>query len=72
MNDTAAAITVKLAVQSAAGAITDDQLILPLATIDAGGFAEFDGLLILTGTEVIRAETSATGLTFTANGLDQG
>jgi hypothetical protein len=71
VNNTAADITVKLGIQTSAGTLDDEDLILPTATIDAGGFAEFDGLQILTGTEVIRALASASGLTFTATGLDQ-
>jgi hypothetical protein len=72
VNNTAAAIVVKLGVQTAAGALNDADLILPSAAIDAGGVAEWDGTLVLSGTEVIRANASASGLTFTASGLDQG
>lgn len=72
VNATTADITIELAIQAAAGAVLDSQLILPTSTIEAGGFANFDGLVILTGTEVIRATTSATGLTITGHGLDQG
>lgn len=72
LNPTSAAVTVKLAIQATAGAIADSELILPTVSIDAGGFAEFDGLEILEGTEVIRATASATGMTFSASGLDQG
>lgn len=72
INPTAASVTVKLGIQATAGTLDDDDLILPTVSIDAGGFAEFDGLEILTGTEVIRATASATGMTFSASGLDQG
>jgi hypothetical protein len=68
VNPTAAAITVKLGI----GGVTDALLFLPTATIDAGGMAVFDGTLVLTGAETIQANASATGLTFTASGLDQG
>lgn len=68
VNNTAGAITVKLGV----GGVADSNLFLPSATIDAGGMAEFNGLLITSGTETIQANASATGLTFTASGLDQG
>lgn len=72
VNPTSAAITVKLAIEATSGSQADSELILPTATIDAGGMAEFDGLCILTGTEVLTATASATGLTITAHGLDQG
>ena len=67
VNNTAGAITVKLGV----GGVTDALLFLPSSVIDAGGFAEFNGLLITSGTETIQANASASGLTFTASGLDQ-
>ena len=72
VNPTAAAVTVKMGIQATAGTLDDDELFLPTATIDAGGIAEWDGTMVLTGTEVVRAVASATGLTFTASGLDQG
>jgi hypothetical protein len=72
VNPTGAAIVVKMGVQATAGTLNDADLILPSCTIDPGGMAEWDGLLVLTGTEVIRANASASGLTFTASGLDQG
>lgn len=68
LNPTSAAITVKLGI----GGVADANLILPTVTIDAGGLAEFDGLEILTGTETLQANASATGMTFSAHGLDQG
>lgn len=68
LNPTGAAITVKLGI----GGVTDALLILPTTSIDAGGKAEFDGLQILTGTETLQAVASATGMTITATGLDQG
>jgi len=72
VNPTAGAITIKMGIQAAAGTLDDDELFLPTATIDPGGIAEWSGTMILAGTEVIRAVTSDTGLTFTAHGLDQG
>lgn len=68
LNNTAGAISVKLGVNG----VTDALLFLPYATIEAGGMAEFNGLLITSGTETIQANASASGLTFTASGLDQG
>jgi len=67
VNNSAGAITIKLGI----GGVADANLILPTVSIDAGGKAEYDGLLVLTGTETIQAVASATGMTFTASGLDQ-
>ena len=72
VNNTGGDIQLKLGIQPSAGALTDDQLFLPNSVIDAGGMATFDGKIMLTGTEVIRAVASATGLTIEASGLDQG
>lgn len=72
VNNTAADITVKLGIQAVtADPLADADLFLPTATIDAGGMATFDGLLVLSGTEKLRAHTSATGLTISVHGLDQ-
>jgi len=68
VNNTAGDINVKLGV----GGVTDALLILPNSTVAAGGEAEWSGLLVLTGTETLQANASATGLTFTMSGLDQG
>lgn len=68
VNNSAGAITVKIGI----GGVTDALLILEAVSIDAHGKAEFDGVLVLTGAETIQANTTATGLTFTASGLDQG
>lgn len=67
VNNTAAAITIKLGI----GGVADVNLILPPEPIDAGGFAEWDGLLTLSGVETLQANASATGLTITVSGLDQ-
>lgn len=67
VNPTAAAVVIKLGI----GGVADANLFLPAATIDAGGFAEFDGLLVLLGTETLQANASATGCTITVAGLDQ-
>lgn len=68
VNPTAAAITVKLGI----GGVTDGQLILPATSIDPGGWGESDDFVILSGAETLQANASATGLTFTMFGLDQG
>jgi hypothetical protein len=67
VNPTAAAVTVKLGI----GGVTDALLVLPATSIDAGGWAEFDGVLVLSGTETLQANTTATGTTITVSGLDQ-
>lgn len=67
VNTTAAAITITLGI----GGVAAANQILPATSIDAGGSAEFDGLLILTGTETLQANASATGVTITVSGLDQ-
>jgi len=67
VNNTAAAVTVKLGI----GGVTDALLILPPTSIDAGGWTEFDGVLVMSGTETLQANTTATGTTITVAGLDQ-
>jgi hypothetical protein len=67
VNNSGATVTLKLGI----GGVADANLILPTATIDAGGMAEFDGLLVMSGTETLQAVASATGLTITISGLDQ-
>ena len=67
VNATPAAVTVKLGI----GGVTDALLVLPATSIDAGGWAEFDGVLVLSGTETLQANTTATGTTITVAGLDQ-
>jgi len=67
VNNTAAAVTVKLGICG----VTDALLILPPTSIDAGGWAEFDGVIVLSGTETLQANTTATGTTITVAGLDQ-
>jgi hypothetical protein len=46
--------------------------ITPVFTIDAGGMAESDDFIILTGVETLQIIASATLLTATIFGLDQG
>ena len=53
------------------GGVAAANQILPTVTIDPGGFAEFDGMLVLSGVETLQASASGTGLTITISGLDQ-
>lgn len=68
VNNTAAAIQIKLGI----GGTADANLITPNMTIAAGGFALGEEIEVLTGVETLQAVTSASGLTFSASGLDQG
>lgn len=68
VNTTGAAISITLGI----GGVAAANQILPSTSIDAGGQAEFDGLLVLSGTETLQAVASATGVTITVAGLDQG
>jgi len=65
--DTSNAKTFQLFINGslAANAIT------PVYTIDAGGMAESDEFVVLTGTDTLQITTSATGLTASVYGLDQ-
>ena len=67
VNTTGAAITVTLGI----GGVAAANQILPPTPIDAGGFSEFDGLLVMSGTETLQANATATGCTITVAGLDQ-
>lgn len=67
VNTTGSPISITLGI----GGVGAAAQILPPAVIDAGGFAEFDGLLVLTGTETLQAVATATGVTITVSGLDQ-
>ena len=68
VNNTAGAITLKLGI----GGVTDALLILPAVIIGAGESGQFDGLLVMTGAETLQANATATGLTISISGLDQG
>jgi hypothetical protein len=46
--------------------------ITPVYTIDAGGYAESDEFTVLAATDTLQITTSATGLTVSIHGLDQG
>lgn len=67
VNNSAGSISVRLGI----GGVTDALLILPTVALGAGEFAEFDGILVIEGTETLQANATATGLTFTASGMDQ-
>ena len=67
VNDSASSVTLKLGING----VTDPDLILPSTAIGVGERLEFDGLVVLTGTNTLQADASATGLTITVSGLDQ-
>jgi hypothetical protein len=68
INNTAAAITVKAGI----GGVTDALLtIAPISIPPNGGSLEWDGVLVLSGTETFQTNASATGCTISASGLDQ-
>lgn len=66
-NNTTGSISIALGI----GGVANANLILPTVTLGAGEQANFDGLLVLTGTETLQASASASGLTITVAGLDQ-
>jgi hypothetical protein len=67
VNNSSGAITYKLGFNG----VADANLVLPAVTLQAGEYTTFDGLLVLTGTETLQANASATGGTITVSGLDQ-
>lgn len=67
VNNGTAVITIKLGI----GGVTDAVLILQAIAIQPGGYYHDDGLFILSGTETLQANASASGLTITVCGLDQ-
>lgn len=67
VNDSAGAIVIKLGI----GGVTDALLILPALSIGPGEAYHDDGLFVLSGTETLQANATATGLTITVSGLDQ-
>ena len=67
VNNTAASVTVKVGI----GGVTDALLILPPVAIPAGGFLNHDCFVVMSGTETLQANTTATGTTITVSGLDQ-
>ena len=68
VNNTAAAVSVKLGI----GGVTDALLIMPPISIPAGGILNHDCMVVIAGTETLQANTTATGTTITVSGLDQG
>ena len=66
-NNTVAAINIKLGING----VADINLILPQSSIDAGGFATFDGVLVLVDTDALIAVAGTSGLTITLSGVDQ-
>lgn len=68
VNNGTVSITVKLGI----GGVADANLILPATPLGPGESGQFDGLLVMTGAETFQANATATGLTITVSGLDQG
>src|SRR4051812_40956558 len=66
VNNSSAAIPVKLGI----GGVTDALLIIPAVAIQPGAAFHDDGLFVLSGTETLQANASASGLTATVSGLD--
>lgn len=68
VNNTGAAITVKIGV----GGVADANLVMPPVAIPAGGWLEFDGRLTLDSTDTLQINASASGTTLSGSYLDQG
>jgi hypothetical protein len=67
VNNTSAPITYKLGI----GGVTDALLVLPAIAVQAGSAYHEDALFVLSGTETLQVNASATGGTITVCGLDQ-
>jgi hypothetical protein len=67
VNNTAGAITYKIGI----GGVTDALLISPAVTLQAGEYANWDGLVTLAAAETLQTNATATGGTLTVSGLDQ-
>ncbi len=67
VNNTTGSVTVKVGI----GGVTDALLIVPAIAIQPGDAYHDDGLFILSGTETLQTNASATGCTMTVSGLDQ-
>lgn len=52
------------------GGTGDSNVILPPTTIDAGGFAEFEGTMTLAATDTLVAQTGAATITVTIYGVE--
>ena len=66
-NNTVSPISLSLGVNG----LENSNLILPNASIDAGGWADGDGLLVLANTDTLQASSDLDGLAITISGLDQ-
>jgi hypothetical protein len=66
-NNTTGPITVKVGI----GGVTDAVLIIPATSIAAGSTLVFDTLVVMSGTETLQTNATATGTTMTVSGLDQ-
>ena len=68
VNTTADTVTVALGI----GGVADADLILASTDLGPSESCEFDGVLVLAGTDTLQADASESGLTITMSGLDQG
>jgi hypothetical protein len=68
INNTAAAITVKVGI----GGVADANLIIqPISVPPNGGSYEWDGMHVMNDAETLQTNATATGCTITGSGLDQ-
>lgn len=67
VNNTSGTVTVKVGI----GGVTDAVLIIPAIAIAPGDAYHDDGLFVLSGTETLQTNASATGTTLTVCALDQ-
>jgi hypothetical protein len=71
VNTSASATTIKLWHNSIAAATPGDgAVILPATSVDAGGFADFDGTLTMGVSEALFAQGSAANMTITIYGVE--
>lgn len=69
VNYSGAAATIKL--WHGTGGAADANVILPEVSVDAGGFAEFDGTLTMAAADIIYAQAgTVTSITLTIYGLE--
>jgi len=67
VNNTNSAITIKLGI----GGVTDADLITPEISVPGKSAYHDEGMFVLSGTNTLQANASASGLTATVCGLDQ-
>ncbi len=67
VNNTTASITIKIGI----GGVTDAVLIIPAIPVAPGAAFHDSGLFVMSGTETLQINTTATGGTLTVCGLDQ-